>query len=175
MSRTISFRDLKLCTSLMALSEVEMIHPSFDPVMSDILGKIGFDIDYPVVYVPSKHRDMQNKVAVGFMAVGEISLNRNFINSPLCSVTERMIAASYTDPSMTRELATLMGNRVNLKQLMDEDGEYDGEELGEEYLEPDREFVAQQIQQLADIRDALRGSMYNEAGDLRTYAEYASH
>jgi hypothetical protein len=153
-------------------NEIELLSISCDPLMERILSKIGFDVDYPVVYIPSKHRDMQNNVAVGFMAVGEISLNRSFINSDMCSVTERLVASSYLDPSMTRELSNLMGNHINFKALIDEEGEYDGEELPSEMLEPDREVVTAQIEQLADLRDYIRGSMYNEAGDLKTYDEY---
>jgi hypothetical protein len=173
MSRTISFRDLLVCEELAHIkNEIELLHPDNDDLVADILSKIGFDVEYPVLYVPSKHRDMQNKIEVGFMAVGEISLNRSFINSPMCSITERMVAASYTDPTMTRELAGLMGHSINYKVLLSEDAEYDGEELPNEMLEPDREHVAKQIKQLADIRDAIRGDMYNEAGDLKTFAEY---
>jgi len=173
MSRTISFRDLMLCEELAHIkNEVELLHTSNDDLMRSLLSKIGFDVDYPVAYIPSKHRDMQNKIAVGFMAVGDISLNREFINSPMCSVTERMVAASYTDPSLTRELSNLMGNQVNLKTLMSDESEYDGEELADDMLEPDREFVSAQIKVLESIRDDIRGSMYNDAGDLKTYDEY---
>lgn len=176
MSRTISFRDLMVCEELAHIkNEIELLHPSNDDLVASVLSKIGFDIDYPVAYIPSKHRDMQNKVAVGFMAVGDISLNRDFINSPMCSVVDRMVAAAYTDPSLTKELANLTGNQVNFKALMDDEGDYAGDELDDSLLEPDYEYVSQQIKQLESIRDAIRGPMYNEAGALKTYAEYKQY
>lgn len=175
MSRTISFRDLLVCEELRHIkNEIELLSIQNDALVSNILSKIGFDIDYPVLYVPCKHRDMQNKVAIGFMAVGEISLNRAFINSPMCSITERMVAASYTDPSMTRELGALMGNTVNYRRLLSEDIESEGDELPDDMLEADRHEVASQIKVLCEIRDAIRGDMYNEAGDLKTYEEYSA-
>lgn len=173
MSRTVSFRDLMVCTKLSHIkNEIELLDIKNDAIMSDILSEIGIDIEYPVTYVPSKHRDLQNKVGVGFMAVGDISLNRSFINSSLCSVTERMIAASYSDPSLTRELGTLLGHQVNFRSLLEDETEFDGDELPEDQLEPDRHEVAAQIKYLAELRDSIRGSMYNEAGDLKTFQEY---
>jgi len=173
MSRVISFRDLMLCTSLSHIkNEVEMLKVENDDAVAEVLSKIGFDCDYPVTYIPSKHRCMRNKVAVGFMAVGEISLNRSFINSGMCSTTERLIASSYTDPSLTRELGRLTGNYVNYKSLLEDDAVDSGDDLPEDMLEPDRHSVAAEIRLLADLRDTIRGSMYNDSGDLKTYEEY---
>lgn len=175
MSRTVSFRDLMVCTKLAHVkNEIELLDVKNDDIMAEILAQIGFDVDYPISYIPTKHRDMQNQVAVGFMAVGDISINRKFINSYLCSTTERMVAASYSDPSLTRELGTLMGNHVNYRSLLDDDCDYELEELPEDMLEPDRFIVAGQLKMLAEIRDTIRGSQYNEAGDLKTYQEYAN-
>lgn len=173
MSRVISFRDLMVCSQLSHIkNEVELLSIANDDLVSSILDKIGFDVDYPILYVPSKHRDMQNKVAVGFMVVGEISLNRSFVNSFLCSATERMIAACYTDPTLTKELSRLSGNRVNYQAMLQDGVEGEGDELPEDMLEPDRHVVAAQIAQLIEIRDAIRGNYYNEAGDIKTFAEY---
>lgn len=173
MSRVISFRDLMVCTKLAHIrNEIELLNIENDDVVASILAQVGFDVDYPVLYVPSKHRDMQNKVSVGFMAVGDISLNRSFVNSYLCSTTERMIAACYTDPSLMRELNRLTGNRVNYKALLADEGEGDLEELPEDMLEPDRDIISAQIKQLTELRDSIRGGIYNEAGDLKTFAEY---
>lgn len=173
MSRVISFRDLMVCSQLAHIkNEVELLHISNDDLVESILSQVGFDTSYPVLYVPSKHRDMQNKVAVGFMAVGEISINRAFINSNMCSITERMIAASYTDPSLTRELARLAGNHVNYKSLLEDEAEGSGEEFTDDMLEPDHDIIAAQIKLLADLRDSIRGPMHNDSGDLKTFEEY---
>ena len=172
MSRTISFRDLQLCTVFAGMNEIMMLDPSNDAAMASVLSKVGFDIDYPITYAPSKHRCMGNKVAVGYMAVGDISINRAFVNSYMCSTVERMIAASYSDPSLTRELGTLMGHHVNYRSLLNDEAEWDGEELPENMLESDRHEVAMQIKQLEELRDSIRGSQYNDAGDLKCFSEY---
>jgi hypothetical protein len=175
MSRTLSFRDLMVCEELAHIkNEVSLLHPSNDKLVSSILDKIGFDTEYPVTYVPSKHRCMQNKVAVGYMVVGEISINRKFINSGMCSLTERMVAASYTDRSLAQELGTLTGNYIDYRTIMNDDAEEGPDELPDDMLEPDRVEVGQQIKMLVELRDAIRGSIYNEAGDLKTFEEYAA-
>jgi hypothetical protein len=172
MSRTVSFRDLQLCTAFAGMNEIAMLRIENDAAMAEVLSQIGFDVEYPITYVPSKHRDMQNKVGVGYMCVGDISINRKFVNSYLCSTVERMIAASYSDPSLTRELGALMGHHVNYRSLLEDDAEWGGEELPEDMLEPDRREVAALIQSLAELRDSIRGSQYNESGDLKCYEEY---
>lgn len=173
MARVLSFSDLMLCSQLSHIrNEVELLSIENDDLVASILGQLGFDLDYGVAYIPAKHRNLQNKVLIGYRVIGEISLNRAFINSPLCSLTERLVATAYTDPSLTRLLSTLTGNHVNLKSILEDEVEGEGEELPEDMLEPDREYVAAQIKQLEEIRDSIRGSPFNEAGDWRTYEEY---
>lgn len=176
MSKVMSFRDLKLIPELSGLSEIHMIHPSNDNLVNKYLAQLGFDLDYAVVYIPAKHRDMQGKIAVGFRAVGEVSCNRNFINSPLCTIDDRLIAAGYQDISLAKEMATLGSAGRSYSQLIDGECVEDDavvEDFLEEETEEDEEFVASQIAQLEEIRDRLRGSMWSDSGALKTPDEYA--
>jgi hypothetical protein len=173
MSRVISLSDLLLCSELSHIkNEIELLSLQNDALMESILGHIGFDTEYPVSYVPVKHRNMQNQVIVGFMAVGEIDMNRSFIDSPICTLTERMIAAAYTDPSLTRELSSLMGMRVNFRSLLENGTDSSNEDLPEDMLEPDREYVTNQIKTLESLRDRIRGDMFNDRGEAKTFEEY---
>lgn len=162
MSRVFSFRDLRLIPELSKYSEIELLHPILDPTVNAFLEVLGFDLNYPVVYEPSKHRDMQGKVAVGFRAVGEISLKRAFINSPLCSVDERLIAASKQDMSLTRELAQLAGRGSTF--AAGENRLVSSEDFPPELIEADYDDVTSQIAQLEAIRDHIRGEERTESG-----------
>ena len=173
MSKAISFRDLQVCSFFNGMNEIEMISLKNDKLMEHALVQIGFDTEYPVSYEPSKHRCMRGKVAVGFRAVGEINLNRSYINSPMCTLTERMIAAAYTDPSLTKEMSSLMGMRVNFRSLLDNGNDSSNEDLPEDMLEPDREFVGQQIRELERLRDVIRGPLFNNRGEAKTFLEYS--
>lgn len=167
--RTFSFRDLRLIPELKQYNELYLIRPCMDRIMFGYLGQLGFDLNYPIQYIPAKHRDMQNKVGIGFRAVGQISTNRKFINSKLCSVEERLIAASYTDLSLARHLAQLLGSSTALNSVVDI--QEDDPDFPPELIEPDYESVAAQILRLEKIRDEVRGNPYNAYGSLKTPAE----
>lgn len=173
--KNISFRDLQLCSKFAGMNEIQMLKLSNDDDMAWALQQIGFDTEYAVSYVPLIHRDMQNHVGLGFMAVGEINMNSSFIESPLCTLTERMIAAAYIDPSLTRELSSLMGMRVNFRSLLEDGTDSCNKDLPEDMLEPDRDFVGQQIVELEKLRDSIRGEMLNNRGEAKTYSEYTLH
>lgn len=173
--KIISFKDLQLCTKFAGMNEIEMLALSNDDDMAWVLDQIGFDIEYPVSYIPRVHRSMQNTVALGFQAVGEINMNSSYIDSPMCTLTERMIASAYIDPSLTRELSKLMGMRVNLRALLENGTDSSNESLPEDMLEPDREYVGEQIKALEDLRDTIRGNPYNNRGEPKTFSEYKLH
>lgn len=174
MSKTLSFRDLQVCSLFKDMNEIQMLNLGNDDAMEFALRHVGFDTDYPVTYEPSNHRCMRGKVALGFRAVGEINMNSSYIESPLCTLTERMIAAAYTDPSLTRELSSLMGMRVNFRSLLENGSDSSREDLPEDMLEPDREFVGKQLEDLLALRDAIRGSILNDRGEAKTFQEYKS-
>jgi hypothetical protein len=173
--KNISFRDLRLCTPFVGMSEIQMLTLENDDNMAWALDQIGFDIEYPISYVPLKHRDMQGKVGLGFMCVGEINMNSSYVESSLCTLAERMIVAAYTDPSLTKELSNLMGMRVNFRSLLENGTDSSREDLPDEMLEPDRELVGFQIEELERLRDHIRGSMLNDRGEAKTFAEYKLH
>lgn len=163
---------MRLCTKFRGMNEVEMLKLSNDDDMAWALDQIGFDTEYAVTYVPINHRDMQNNVGMGFMCVGEINMNRSYIESPLCTLTERMIAAAYIDPSLTKELSSLMGMRVNFRSLLENGSDSSSEDLPDDMLEPDREWVGKQIADLIALRDTIRGPILNERGEAKTFQEY---
>jgi hypothetical protein len=176
MSRVLSFRDLKLITELAPYTEISLLDPSMDERVNYYLDKLGFDVEYGICYEPSLHRDMRNKVAVGFRVVGELNVNRNIINSDLCTLEDRLIAAAYLDPTLVRELSPLMGTRLDYRAFHAEDAESeDNEDFLSDDIEPDYEMIKSQIEALTAIRDSLRGSVYNEAGSIKSPAENFSH
>lgn len=173
MSRVVSFRDLRLIDELAQYNEIELLHPSMDDTMNKYLEQLGFNTSAGVLYVPNKHRDMQGNVAVGFMAVGQISNNREFLASPLCTLIERLIAAAQKDPSLAREMASMMGSAVNFMAMEGVESLFDEEEeFPSEWVEPDYEDVSAQLKMLENLRDEIRGPCYNEYGNVKTPEEY---
>lgn len=171
--RTISMRDLRLITTLAPYNEIELVSPTMDDIMEPILDKLGFDTDYGILYEPNLHRDMQNKVAVGFRVIGELQCNRSFVNSDLCSTYERIAISSYSDRSLTQELCGLLGNTANVETFY-EIGEGDlrmSDILSYIDLE-EEERIVKEMEQLRRVRDMLRGSCYNRDGSIKTFEDY---
>jgi hypothetical protein len=174
MSRVISFRDLRLITELAEYTELELVSMGMDAVVLKYLGKLGFDMEYGIVYEPALHRDLQGNVGIGFRAIGEISCNRNFINSDLCFPYERLIAAAHSDMSLAYELGTLQGTYLDYKSFHELEGGADFEdsdEFDKDDIEPDYETVKSQIEALYAVRDNLRGNVYNESGSIKSGLE----
>jgi hypothetical protein len=163
MSRVFSFRDLQRIPELSKFREVELLHPSLDPLVNCYLVELGFDPNKPIQYRAAKHRDLSGKVAVGFMAVGEINPYSAFVKSSLCSLSERLIAAWHTDPELARDMATLMGSSLQAESSAIEEDDTFPEEL----VEPDYDEVVVELLNLENIKYNIRGSPYAEDGSLK--------
>lgn len=169
-----SLRDIKLITEFKPYNEIQLISLEMDDRMAYYLSKLGFDLDYPVSYLASNHRDLQNKVGVGFRVVGDIQINREFLTSDVCDVYTRIAATSYQDRSLTRELCQLQNSSLNYSSFneVDEEGDISHVDIAAYIDLEEEQRIGIMIKQLEDVRDAIRGSMYNEAGAVKTFAEY---
>jgi hypothetical protein len=62
--------------------------------MAPGVDQIGFDIEYPISYAAPLHRDMQGN-GLGYMcSVYENGLSCSYVESPLCTLAERMIVGA---------------------------------------------------------------------------------
>lgn len=173
MAKVISFSDLKLHSSLSGLNEVQMLSIDMDDKINAILAEIGFDVDYGITYFPAKHRNLQNNILIGFMASGEVSINRKHLTSVYADLTDVLIASSYSDTSLTKELANLSGLSRSYDNNQESDDYGDGQQdMPANQLEEDWEDVEKQIRQLEEIRDIVRGPMLNESGAAKTAEQY---
>lgn len=174
---SISLSDMKLITELSGMSEFDMIRIENDDLMAKYLYKIGCDVpDYPWIYIPSKHRNLQNQVVTGYRAVAEIRCDADFRDSYLAGITERLTIASYFDSSCMEEIASLSYQvRDFAEHLNDSDSiEFDEDRalFPADQLEPNWEMEEAKIKELQDILDEIRGPAYNSAGSLKTSEEY---
>lgn len=143
-----------------------------DGKVSAVLEAIGFDTIYPIIYYPANHRDMSGKTGLGFIACGEININRKHLTAVYTDTITRVAASSYTDRSLTRELAGLMNNTLDFNSF-NEPGADEDTTMYEDQLNPDFKEVEAQIKQLVDIRDQLRGDPMGADGSPKTYEEVA--
>ncbi len=173
--KTISFRDLKKASWLQGYNEIDLLSIDRDDDVHKVLDQLGFDCEFPVSYFPAKHRDLTGHIALGFMAAGEVQCNRKHLTSIFADLTDILVASSFSDTSLTKELAELSGLSRNPDGLFDCNiPDYDEKraEMPKDQLEEGWELVEAQIRQLEDIRDSIRGSQYSVSGGLKTAAEY---
>lgn len=128
MSKSIGARDVLQVPSLAHLTEIAILHPSQDKLVAPVIHALGIDTDFPVEIHANKYRDMNGKVAIGYRFVGHLRIDRGYINSGFADTIERVAATGYSDPSLTRELAEMMGQTVDFKSFH----EGETEELSEE-------------------------------------------
>jgi hypothetical protein len=180
--RATSLRDILLADSLSHITnEVLLIHPSNDKLVAEVLEQIGYDITQPWEYVPSKHRSMDQKIAIGYMVVGEFSRKRE--HRHFLDANDLIVLAGMSDASLGRELSEMSGRRNTYKNNDETENTrhkpgdvryYSDEELLElgytmgsdeddvdpyerDYIESDWEENLRAIKVLEDIRDAVRG------------------
>jgi len=156
MSRVISFRDLQLCPGLQYFNEIELLHPSKDALVNWHLEKLGFNINAPIEYIPNNHRDMQGNVGIGFRAVGTVNTDSPYMKSRLATMEDRIMAAYFKDPSLAREMASMLGAGIRFTDVPD-NYEPDEDDFPEDFIEPDYEDVCKELKQLEEIRDQIRG------------------
>jgi hypothetical protein len=162
--KTISITDLQLIDDLKHLRQMDFIDPANANIIAPFLKIIGFDLDYPVQFVPSQHRNMQGKVVIGFQLVGEVECNDSFLKSSLATVEDRIIAASYSDLSLARKL---QGGLITGRMY----GEDVQEAFPPELVNPDEKEIRSQIEQLEAILLEIRGNPHKNDGSLKLWHE----
>lgn len=173
MSKVLSFSDLKLHSSLSGYNEVEMLHINMDDTINAILAEIGFDTDYGLNYFAAKHRNLQGQILVGYLVAGEVSINRKHLTSVYADLTDVLVASSYNDPSLTKELANLSGLSRSYDNNQESDDYGDGQQdMPPNQLEEDWEDIEKQIRQLEELRDIIRGPQMDESGSAKTAEQY---
>ena len=170
--KSISLTDLKLVSWLSHLTEEQLIHPDNDHLVMPALAELGFNINEPVEYFPCQHRNMQNKVVISYLLIGTMSLRREHITGKWSTLTDRMVAAAYQDPSLCRELCAHLNSSLNYNSFNGKDMPEDKVSNGEFPTTPEEEAITKEIQHLASLLLKVRGNPYKEDGGLKSFEDY---
>lgn len=159
MAKAVSFRDVLLCLDNLGhkdLNEVMLLQPDMDAVVLPILHDLGIDVRKSIHIMAVKHRDLQDNVGIGYRYYGTIRTDRQWINSPLCDLTERVAISAFTDLSLTRELCGLMGKTIDVSTM---DGAYtmDDELNSTDFVIETYEADKKLIDELNAIAKQVRG------------------
>ncbi len=168
MSKNISVSDLQLIPELSHLRMLDFIDPQYDSLISPFLSILGFDLDYPIQYVPCQHRNMQGKVVISFMIVGEVECNAKFLGSKWATIEDKVIAAGYRDIGMAASMSLSMTSCRD--STNDGGGASDG--FPPDLANPDEGKILSEIRVLEDLLLIARGNPFKLDGSRKTIAEY---
>lgn len=163
--KSFSVTDLQLISDLSHLRMLDFINPENDKLIAPFLEILGFDTEYPVEFVPAMHRNLQGKVVIAYLVVGDINCNAAFRKSVWCTTEDRIIAAGYTDLSLAADMAAA-------STACRDYGADPTEALTTDQLNPDEKDIVKQIQLLADILLDVRGSPYKQNGSRKLLGEH---
>ncbi len=162
MARVISLRDLQRIPTLRTYTEDALIRPDMDHIMFMYLAELGYDMDSPIEYIPSIHRDLAGNVGLGYQVVGEIvdaKTKHPYLRHKICPLYERIAALAKSDMSFAIELARMASIKINLTDNAEEDEEYPDNEVERTYKEN-----TAKINKLITRRNDLRKTRYDEKG-----------
>lgn len=162
--KTYSVTDLQLIPELSHLRMIDFINPVHTALISPFLRVLGYDLDFPITFVPSQHRNMQGKVVIAYMVVGDVECNASFLGSVWATTEDRVVAAGYKD----------LGAAETIASAMTQSREYDSgavEGFPPDMSNPDEASITMQIKVLADLLLAVRGNPFKNDGSRRTLDE----
>lgn len=162
--KTISVTDLMLVPELSQLRMIDFIDPKNDVLIAPYLKVLGFDLDYPIDFIPSQHRNLQGQIVIAYQIVGEVDINSNFLSSSYATPEDRIIAAGYKDMGLANDMSR------SLSTSREYSGAVEGFPL--ELTNPDEAAIIEQLNVLTNLLYEVRPGMYKEDGSLKTITEY---
>lgn len=166
--KSISVTDLKLIPELSHLRMIDFINPENDALLAPYLRMLGFDLDYPIEYVPSQHRNLQGDVVIAYRIIGDVECNDEFLSGPFATSEDRMIVRGYQDIGLADDMAK------QLTSGRDYGGDEGQSEKGfpPELTMDNESVVTDQIHVLRELLLTVRGNPFKQDGSRRTMAEH---
>ncbi len=168
--KSISYKDLQRVSFLSHLSQFDMMSPTNDHLVAPALWEYGIDIERGLLYSVSYHRCLDRQARVGLVITGDIRSDKEFRQSPFCTLEDRMILAGLTDQSLARELASLQNvAQTNYGSEQALENEEDGE-LNQDIDEIER--IEAEMEALGYALNNIRGDQYKRNGARKTMRDY---
>lgn len=99
--------------------ELMLIDKNKEELVKPILFELGIDVRFPFKVDVVNHRDLNNNTGIGYRFVGDIRKDKAYLHSPLCDIMERISIASWSDKSLARDMANMVGMRVDFAEGAD--------------------------------------------------------
>ena len=169
----ISFKDVLLISEFAGLTEFDLLQTKMDIKVLPYLHTLGMDSKKGYEIRASQHRTLTGKIHTGFTYCGDIRLDKEFRDSPYCSMVDRLVIAGTKDPSMLHELAGLMNSTVNYSSANDCKEEEDLPEGLAKLLYVDGwQKAITVIDSLTAVIENTRGVSMGADGGLKTFEQW---
>lgn len=165
--KSVSFRDILRIPRFSGFREMDLLHPSLDESVLPYLYALGIDTRFPLEIDVFLHRDMSNKVDVGYRWCGTMRRDNEFVDSGFCEMIDRVSIAMLQDVSLGLEMCSLMNKTFDYKKASDMSSMSDcrGNDQGLredlEDFDEDYERNSNLIKMLEEVRDSVRGNADN--------------
>lgn len=172
-----SLSDLQLISAFKDMSEFDMLKIENDELLQKYLYILGMDVpDFPMMFFPCIHRNLQDKIVMGYKVIGECRCDRAYKDSYMAGITERLLISAFNDTSLMKEIAELSYKVRDIEEFVNDNDSIDFDEdralFPADQLEPDWEVNEQKLKELGDILLSIRGPQYGPSGSLKTNEEY---
>ena len=163
----ISFRDILTIPAMSHLREMDLLSPENDALALPFLYDMGIDTRFPFSITCNLHRDLNNKVAVGYRYTGYMRRDKAFANSPFCDMISRVAIAMDRDVSLGLHMAGMLNQTLDFDKMVSE-ANIDGNEREAEEMEDDEGFSenSKLIRTLEELRDSIRGNNNNNVKEV---------
>lgn len=107
MNKTLSSYDLLLAEDFAGWTQFDLIDTKNVVLVTEVLGRLGFDTNKGILIYPVNHRTMRNEIKVGYMFSGTIALGREYVRGPYATEHDRFASAEMTDNGLYDELLAM--------------------------------------------------------------------
>jgi phosphate-selective porin len=180
--KSISFSDILTFPIFSDYTEDMLLNPKMDKYVMPYLHLLGGDINTGYQVVANKHRNLNNRVVIGYRYVMQSRTDYEYVHSNQCEVIDRIAAAAMKDPSLAVEMASLMNQSFNFSSFHEGgvDTDYGRENrvgttiiaFPEELLEDDWKHTEAVLEAMKETILAVRGKPNKANGDLKGLSDY---
>lgn len=170
MNKVISAYDVLLADEFKNFTQFDLIDLSNLDIVTEVLGRLGFNTNKAVYVYPANHRTLQNNIRVGYMFCGEIAPGREHVHGKYSTIHDVFAAAELTDNGFYEELMAMATRSPSYGTDHALDDKIPEREDPEQRAEELR--IQAELDQLWAILQVARGDQRKLDGSIKTAWDY---
>lgn len=172
MNKVISCSDLLLADSFKGWTQFDLVDLRNINAVNAVLSELGFDTNKPIFVYAANHRNMQGRVQVGYLFVGNLLPTRENINGAYATIHDTYAAYSETDEDFYKEIMALSTCSPSYSVDAALDDKIPERVDQEQRVEEQR--ILSEIKQLEEILKLARGDQRKDDGTIKCAEDYTN-